>query len=197
MSIDSELATWQKEWREPAAEQRVDQSELLPDLMKKIRRQDRRSAIAVGLTCVCVILGSVAAWRVRTSFLSGLATGLWFASLTMGTYAWWVRRGTWKPAARTTAAYVRLAYNRAVAKERLLKFAFRFILVTTILYAGLMVWTWRHFSMNSAGVLAAMATEIVLFDRLMRKQRRAIEVSRKLLESVGEGAELEFEGRQV
>jgi TRAP-type C4-dicarboxylate transport system permease large subunit len=189
MNIDTELETWRAEWRE--------QTELLPDLKKKIRRQDRRSMIAIGLACVCLILSAVAVRRTHSAFFSGLASGLWFTCLTMGSYAWWVRRGTWKPASQTTAAYIALWHKRAVAKERIVRLAFRFLFTATILYAGFVTWTWKDFSLGSAAVLAAIVAELFWLKRMAQKKQREIQTTQKLSESSGENSEVTFGGRQV
>jgi hypothetical protein len=175
VNIDTELATWQQEWRE--------QTEPLPDVRKKIRRQDQRTTMAIAAACILLLLSSIAAFRTRSSFFLGLAAGLWLSCLTMGTYIWRVRRGTWKPAAQTTAAYIELWHKRAVAKERIVRFAFRFLLVATVLYAGFTAWNWRHFSAIPVVVLAAMIAELFWFIRIARKKRRETELTQKLLKS--------------
>jgi hypothetical protein len=189
VNIDTELATWQQEWRA--------QTEQLPDVRKKIRRQDRQTMIAIALACICMVLSALAAWRMHRAFYSGLAAGIWFSCLTMGAYVWRVRRGTWKPAAQTTAAYIELWHKRAVAKERIARFAFRFLLAASILYAGFAAWNWEDFSARSAVVLAAMTAELFLFDYIARKKRQEIKTTQKLLESSGESSEVSFTGGQV
>jgi hypothetical protein len=189
VNIDTELTTWQQEWRE--------QTEPLPDYRKKIRRQDRRTMIAIALACICMVLSAIAVWRMHTAFYSGLAIGLWFSCLTMGAYAWRVKRGTWKPALQTTAAYIELCYKRAVAKERIARFAFRFLLTAVILYGFFAAWNWKDFSARSALVLAPIVAELFLFDRIARKNQQEIKETRKLMESSGESSDVTFTGRQV
>jgi hypothetical protein len=186
VNIDTELATWQQEWRA--------QTEQLPDVRKKIRRQDRQTMIAIALAGVCMVLSVLAAWRTHRAFYSGLAAGIWFSCLTMGAYVWRVRRGTWKPAAQTTVAYIELWHKRAVAKERIARFAFRFLFAATILYASFVTWTWKDFSAASAAILAILVAELFLFDHIARKKRQEIKTTQKLLESSGESSEVPFTG---
>lgn len=176
MTVDTELAAWQQEWRE--------HTEPLPELKKKIKRQNARMATAVGLTVVCLIFSTTEAWLGRGSFMAGLAVGIWFASLSMGGYSWWVRRGAWKPTAQTTLAYAELSYKRAVARARTLRFAFYFLLVTTILYAGFAIWDWKAFP--AGPVLAAMVIELFFFRHVSRRQKRHVEEASKLMEQTRE-----------
>lgn len=188
MNLDTELVAWQREWRV--------QSEALPDVRKKIRRQDRRTWIAISFACICLFLSLLLVWRTHTAFLRGLASGLWFSCITMGAYAWWVRRGTWKPAAQTTAAYIELWHKRAVAKERIARVAFWFLFATVVLYVGFAAWNWKDLSAANALVLAAMTGELFLLNHIARKKQKEIKVTQKLLESSQEDSDSIFgEGR--
>ena len=108
MNHDTELEIWQREWQE--------QTEPLPDLKKKIRRQNLKTVAAIFAVCVCLAISTAAALRTRSSFMAGMAVGIAFAGVFLGGYAWWVRRGAWKPTAQTTLAYAELSHRRAVAK---------------------------------------------------------------------------------
>jgi high-affinity Fe2+/Pb2+ permease len=189
MNIDMELASWKQEWRE--------QTEHLPDVRKKIKRQDRRTMTAIVLACVCMVLSAIAAWRVHTAFFYGLAAGLWSSCLIMGVYAWRVRRGTWKPAAQTTAAYIELWHRRAVARERIARFAFRFLLIALVLYAGFAAWNWKSLSPLSGVILAAIAVELFWLRHIAQKRRQEIETTEKLLQSSRESVEVPVSERQV
>jgi hypothetical protein len=193
VSTDAELETWQREWR--------DQTEPLPELKKKIKRQNLRTFAAVVAICVCLVFSTVSALRGHSSFMAGLATGLWFASLSMGGYAWRVRRGSWRPTAQTTLAYAELAYQRALAKARILRFAFYFLLTATILYAGFVAWeaAWHARTFSGKGllllVLAGMVAELFLFRHLARRQKKEIEKTGKLLEVTREDSEFRLTER--
>jgi hypothetical protein len=176
VNIDTELDTWRQAWQS--------QTEPLPDLKKKIKRQNLRMIGALVLIIVCLMFSTALAHR--SSFMAGLAAGMWVASLGMGAYNLWVRRGAWKPTAQTTLAYAELSYKRAIAKAKTIRFAFYFLLGATALYGAFLVWRWKPLSKIEAPVLAGMAVELVFFQYLARRQRREIEASRSLMQRVGE-----------
>jgi len=182
VTVDTELETWQREWR--------DQTEPLPELKKKIKRQNLRIVAAIAAVGVCLVSSTTQALRGRSSFMGGLAAGVWLASLLMGGYAWWVRRGAWKPTAQTTLAYAELSYKRAVARARTLRFAFYFLLAATVLYAAYAAWDWRAFPRQGPFVLAGMVLELFLFKHFRRRQRKEIEKTRKLMELTNEYSEV-------
>jgi len=187
--IDPELASWRREWHQ--------QPEQLPDLKKKIRRQDRRGLLQAGLMGGFLIFSLVAVWHFETSLSRGFATGLWFGCLIMGVYVWRVRRGTWKPAAQTTAAYLVLLHKRAVAKHSIVQFAFRFLLTTAVLYAGFVAWRWKHLSVEGAVVLAAIIAELFYLGYVARKRRREVDATKKLLQFSAENSKSASQERQA
>ena len=184
MTRDIELESWQQEWR--------DQTEPLPELKKKIKRQNLRTALAIVAVVVGLALSTAAALRGHGSFMSGLATGMWFACIVMGGYAWRVRRGAWKPSAQTTLAYAELANKRALAKARTLRFAFYFLLTATVLFAGFAAWLWRTASDKwlLALVLTGMVAELCWMRYLARRNRREVEKTRKLLAQITQGSDI-------
>ena len=180
MSRDAELEIWQREWR--------DQTEPLPALKKKIKRQNVRTVVAVVVIAVLLAFSTTQALLRHGSFMSGLATGLWFASLLLGSYGWRVRRGSWKPTAQTTQAYVELAHKRVVAKARTLRFAFYFLLTATTLYAGFVAWSWKATSEKPllALVLAGMIIELFVLRHFAQRKRGEIEETGRLMEQTNE-----------
>ncbi len=178
MTIDTELENWQREWRH--------QTESLPELKRKIRRQNLRTVAAVVAICVCLALSTAGALRARSVFLAGLATGIAFASLFAGGYAWWVRRGAWRPTAQTTLAYAELSYKRAVAKARTLRFSFYFLLIATVLFAAFTAWNWKNFRARDGVILAAIVLELFFFKYYGRRKKREIEETKKLVDSLKE-----------
>jgi predicted lysophospholipase L1 biosynthesis ABC-type transport system permease subunit len=170
---DTELEVWQREWR--------DQTEPLPDFKKKIRRQNLQMAAGVLAICVCLAVSTVIALRTRTPFMAGLASGIAFASVVLGGYAWRVQRGAWKPTSQTTLAYAELSHRRAVAKVKTLRFSFYFLLVTVLLLATFLGWNWKRFRARAGIVTAALVTELFFLKYLgQRKQREAEQTSRLL-----------------
>lgn len=173
---DTELEIWQREWQDPI--------EPLPDLKKKIRRQNLQTVVAILAICVCLTGSTVAALHTRAPFVAGLAAGIAFAGLFLGGYAWRVRRGAWKPTAQTTLAYAELSYKRAVARGRTARFSFYFLLAATLLLAAFVGWNWRNFHTRDGVVVAAMATELFFLKHVERRKQREIEQTGKLLEDL-------------
>jgi Flp pilus assembly protein TadB len=178
VTMDAELETWRKEWRK--------QTVPLPELKKKIRRQNQRTALAVVAVCLCLAFATVAASRNHSWFMAGLASGIGFSGLVMGAYAWWVRRGSWKPSAQTTLAYAELSYKRAIAKARILRFAFYFLLIAIVLFAGFVAWNWRHFRARDGVIVAAMAVEAAFIRRQELRKKRETEETGKLVDGLQE-----------
>jgi hypothetical protein len=178
VSIDQELDTWRREWREQAAP--------LPDLKKKIKRQNLRMVAAGVLLGLCVSFTTCEAVRTRAAFASGMAAGLWFTTLVAGGYAGWVRRGAWKPTAQTTLAYAELAHRRAVARARTIRFCFHLLLAATALFALFTAWNWKRFGPRDGMMLAVLGLELFYFVYLGRRKEREIEETQRLVDQVRE-----------
>jgi hypothetical protein len=176
VTTDTELETWKQEWR--------DQTEALPELKRKIRRQNLRTAGAIIAVCLCLAFSVIVAMRTRSPFMAGMAAGIGFAGVFLGGYAWWVRRGAWKPTAQTTLAYAELFHRRAAAKARTLRFSFNFLLVATVLLAGFLAWNWRNFHTRDGIVLAALVIELFVLKRFGRRKKREAEETGKLVEDM-------------
>jgi hypothetical protein len=167
VTTDIELETWKQEWR--------DQTDVLPEFKRKIRRQNIRTAAAIIAVCLCLAFSVVVALRTRSPFMAGMAAGIGFAGVFLGGYAWWVRRGAWKPTAQTTLAYAELCHRRAVAKARTLRFSFNFLLVTFV------AWNWRHFHARDGIVIAALVVELFVMKRYGRRKKREAAETGKLV----------------
>ena len=178
MTNDTELESLRQEWR--------DQTEPLPDLKKKIRRQNLRTVLAILTICVCLAISTAVALRTRSFFMAGVAVGIAFGSLFLGSYAWWVRRGAWKPTAQTTLAYAELSYRRAVAKARTVRFSLYFLLVATLLLIIFVGVNWKNFRTRDGVVIAALVTESFFLKRLERRKRSEIEETRKLIDDINQ-----------
>lgn len=176
MSNDTELEIWRQEWR--------DQTEPLPELRKKIKRQNLRTAAAIVAIGVCLAVSTSVALKTRSPFMAGLAAGIVFASVFMGGYAWWVRRGAWKPTAQTTLAYAELVHRRAIARARIVRFAFYFLLIATVLLAGFVAWNWKNFHARDGVIIAAMTVELFFMKHFGERKQREIEATRKLIDDL-------------
>ena len=181
MTRDLELEAWQRGWRA--------QTEPLPELKKKIARQNVRTWVAIVVIGVCLAVSTVQAWRTRSSFAEGLATGLWFSSVTLGAWGWWVRRGSWKPSAQTSLAYADLCHKRALAKLRVVRFAFYFLLLVIVLYASFVASHHKSLTGMEAPILAALVVEVVVFRYQQRRQRGEIDKTGALVEELRDSAE--------
>lgn len=177
MTSDLELETWQREWRE--------QTEPLPELKKKIKRQNLHTVLAVVAICACLIVSTVWALRSGSSFMFGVASGIGFAGSLAGSYGLWLRRGAWRPTAQTTLAYAELSHKRAVARVRLLHFMFLLLLTTTVLLAGFVSWNWRHFHLLRDGViLAALVVELFYIRHKENRKKLEIPETQKLIDDL-------------
>jgi len=174
VTVDTELETWRQQWQS--------QSEPLPDLKKKIKRQNLRMISAAVLISVCLVAATALANR--SSFMAGLAAGMWAASLSMGTYTLRVRRGAWKPTAQTTLGYAELSYKRAIAKAKTVRFGFWFLLAVLALYGTLVTWRWRALSGRETAIVTGIVIELFFFQYLAYRQRREIETCKNLIERV-------------
>lgn len=168
--IDTELQTWAQEWRQDG--------DLLPDLKKKIRRQNRLMLLSAVLLAALMLLSAATAYYRGDSFTLGFASGLWAAAIVAGGYALRVRRGSWKPVSQTTQAYAALVHQRAVAKFKTVRFSGLLLLIATLLYTGETFVSWAAMSAKSHRVAASVSVAMLLELGFMvwygkRKQRQA------------------------
>ena len=178
MTTDTELERWQQEWRA--------HTDPLPELKKKIRRQNWQTAAAIVATCVCIILATLAAIHRQSAFFAGSATGMGFASIVLGGYAWWVKRGAWKPTANTTLAYAELTHKRAQAKAHLLHFAFYMLLVTAVLFSGFLVWNLKRIHPRDVFIDVALIAELFYIKRQERRKLQEVQETERLIEGIRE-----------
>ena len=146
-----------------------------------MRRQNRRKAFGLALLGVCLVLGTTMALTGHGDGWSGFACGLWATVLLVGSYAWRVSRGAWRPAAQTTSAYLLLVRDRAVAEEKTLRFAFGVLLVAFVAYAGYQALSPGHIRGRGLLVLALLGLEVPLFVWLRRRSRRSREAAERLV----------------
>jgi Na+/melibiose symporter-like transporter len=170
MTVDTELESLRQSWRRD--------TEPLPELKRRIRRQNRRMAWGVALLALVLIAATVMAVLHPDSFWRGFLVGVAIAILVGGGYAWWVRRETWAPAAETTQAFLELLHKRAVADLRKLRFLRHFLLVTLVLLAAFEIWRGYTITTRTALIFAAMALEWIFLMALERRKARAVESTR-------------------
>lgn len=187
MTTDTELETWQQEWR--------DRTEPLPEWKRKIKRQNLWMAVAALALGVCLAFSTVWAVRARSSFAAGLGAGMWLTTVIVGAYALRVRRGAWKPSAQTTLAYMELAHRRAVAKARQIRFSRYLLLAATLLFALFVAWD-SKVRVRDIAIIVALAMEWLFLRQYERRKRRDVEQTKKLTEDMKESAETAAEIRE-
>jgi hypothetical protein len=175
---DTELEAWRQEWH--------GQAEVLPELKRKVRRQNVRAIACIAAILACLIVSTAVALRSHSLFADGLATGIWFASLAIGGYAWWVHRNAWKPMAQTTLAYAELTHKRAFAKAQTLRASVYMLLVTVAGMVGAIVWGWRSVHVRDVVILAALIAELFFLKNREQRKRQEAEETRKLIDQMRE-----------
>jgi hypothetical protein len=174
MTIDIELDAWRREWSSGTG--------TLPDPRRRIRRQNLRKMLALALLAVCLAFSTVMAVREPGSFWKGFAAGIWSTALVVGGYAWRVHRGAWRPSAQTTQAYFALCLARAQAQARTRRFAFGFLLIATAFYLGHLALGQGRIGTPQWIVAGALMLEVALFIVLRRRDQRALDEARRLME---------------
>jgi len=145
---DDELEVWRRQWR--------GQPEVPIDLIRKVERQTvygRIGLLANVLPLLIAIATSVAAFNNPNPLSILFACGLW-VFIFMG-WLFGIRnsKGTWAPAAQTTAAYVELS----IARCRSYLNSFRFTVVMSILLT-VFVLVGMYEMLSSAGRLQRRAS---------------------------------------
>jgi hypothetical protein len=176
VTTDTELESWRREWR--------DQTEPLPELKRKIKGQNLRMLVGVIAIFICLVISAVEAFRHRSAFVTGIAMGISFASLFLGGYTWWVRRGAWKPTAQTTMAYAELAYKRAIAKSRTIRLSFYLLLAATVLLTALVARDWKNLSLRNGVIIAALVAELFFLKYVGRRKQKEIIQTKKLVDDL-------------
>ena len=120
MNTDGELESWRRQWRgrsEPAAE---------ADAVERLRRRVLRETrwIKVGLIAPILVTLVVGATIVSRALRTGqaidvlLAVEAWIFIVVIWVGCLWIARGTWRPLADTTAAFVDISIRRREANLR-------------------------------------------------------------------------------
>jgi Na+/melibiose symporter-like transporter len=138
---DRELDSWREQWSSMAGPS----PEFRSQIESKIKRQSRRfvlgnllSAVAfVGILIFGLFLRHQSSW-IGTGWTAGIC-GLVFVSIA---FRVWVLRGTWRPEAESTRAFVELWRKRVLARIRLLRIAIYVSVGWIIFCAGLTAANW-------------------------------------------------------
>ena len=119
MIEDRELDIWREQWRSVA--------ELLPEIQRKIKRQNLRFMIS-NLTAAILLIAVLifAMWAVRQNpsrLRIGWGVGISVLVFVSAGYRLWVQRGTWRAESQSTRAFVELRHRRLTARLRLIRMA--------------------------------------------------------------------------
>jgi Kef-type K+ transport system membrane component KefB len=123
------------EWADLAAEwQRTphDRARLVAELARKVRRHRRRmlAVLACEVLITLLALGaSVQLVRAGDSRALVAATWCWLLVTVSWAFALWNRRGTWRPVAEHTRAYLELSFERCRRQLRAVRFVLAMVLV--------------------------------------------------------------------
>jgi hypothetical protein len=152
MNSDTELAEWQRQWQAPGARNDTDAAEAL---RRRVTRDSRLQTIGlIAPILVTIGIGGGAIARALTSASPAdvvLAAEVWVFILVTWVGSLWLARGTWRPLAETTAAFIDISIRRRRSNLQAATFA-AWLYVCQLLFVVL----WKLFS--SAVELTALLT---------------------------------------
>ena len=125
MSIDAELDTWRRQWQ--AGTDEPGRDGLAMEVRARVARESRlmRLGLIAPILVTAVIGGGVIMHALRTGLAQDavLAVEAWLFILVIWGGCLWIARGTWRPFAESTAAFVDLSIRRCRANLRTFPFA--------------------------------------------------------------------------
>jgi len=120
MNNDVELQSWRQQWQSPAASA-VD-ADAVERLRRRVLRETRwlRVSLILPVLVTLIVGGTVVLRALRTErgldVLLAVETSVFIVVIWIG--ALWIARGTWRPLADTTAAFVDVSIRRREANLR-------------------------------------------------------------------------------
>jgi hypothetical protein len=137
MEFDAELETWRREWQADGAPP--------GDLQQRVERETRtmRALVIAEIAVTIVFGGGSVAWALasRSPDAPALIAGIWVFIAICWATSRVMRKGTWTPAAATTAAFLDLSILRCRRR-------YQEMLVTAVLYVFMLafslVWIYQH-----------------------------------------------------
>jgi len=120
MSTDVELESWRRQWQsrsEPAVD-----ADVIELLRRRVLRETRSNKLMLVWPILVTIL--VGGWITSRALRTGqgldvlLAIEGWIFIVVMWAGCMWIARGTWRPLADTTAAFVEVSIRRGEANLR-------------------------------------------------------------------------------
>lgn len=188
---DAELKDWMADWQADPAPA----SEVRDAIRRRVRRQSLGMAwiVAGELALAAALLAFVIHFAIRHPTPIDVATmsGLALLILWITAYGLWNRRGTWRPAAETTTAFLALSETRCRRRLRALTAGWWLLAAEVALYIP---WIASHLrsaegrlaskgAVASYGFLvlttAAVAGVLLWVDRRTRRELKEIEEMRR------------------
>ena len=150
-------------------------------LQKIVRTNRRRMLMAAAGEIALAVLFLLMTITVAADGVAGweavwMAT-LWGFMLVAGAFAWWNRRGTWRPLGDSVTDYIRLSRLRCERQRRSVVFGIALFAAEAIVIVAQLVWFGR-LTPPAASVLAASAVPIaawcIVTLRRIERELRAI-----------------------
>jgi hypothetical protein len=120
MSTDVELENWRRQWQ--SAAQPAARADAIEQLRRRVLRETRRLKLnLIWPILVTIVIGGAMIWRALRSGQSldaWLAVETWIFIAVIWAGSLWIARGTWRPLADTTTAFVDLSIRRREANFR-------------------------------------------------------------------------------
>jgi hypothetical protein len=171
-----------REWDGLAAVWRDTEVDRAGEIRALVRRQSRRMRYLLALEVVVtiVVLGLVASIAIRRP---GPVTFWWALASVLHTavvwaFAWWNRRGVWRPMAETTSAYLRLALDRTLRQRRAAWFAIGLVAIEgAVMFAWVElepargVWPWISAATVFLGAIAVSVVLLLVSGRRLARLR--------------------------
>jgi len=207
-NIDGASTDGDREWSDLAQAWQADDSsaEMRRDIPADIRRKVQRfswglialTVAEIGFLSLALAFLTWRAWQTPKPLEITTAVAIWiFAIVGMG-FTLWNRRGTWRPAAETTQAFLELSHRRCVRKLIGIRYAWRTLAVELALFIPWIVWVVESnpekkarapgVYVESYGYLATFVfiAAIILLE-ISRRTRRERQEMTAMLEDVDSG----------
>ena len=122
MIEDHELESWREEWVRVARPS----PEFQRRIWQKVKRQERRflfDNLLTAVVFVAILIFALVVVRHQSWLGTGWAAAIGVLVVVSAASRLWILRGTWRPEAQSTRAFVELWHRRVAARIRLLRFA--------------------------------------------------------------------------
>lgn len=173
--LDLELETWREQWQAAAR--------VPADLRRKVARGTRSMRLMLVLEAIVTVTigGGSTLWAVvdPSTEMLVLALAVWLFLAAAWTFAIVTRRGTWSPAAMTTADYIDLSIRRCRAKLSAMRFGIGLYFAEM---AFCLTWLYRDPARRvpTPAVIFAVVTPVFLVGLARVRRRTQAELERLL-----------------